>query len=278
MTSALGPYHPIIVHFAIGLLFAGVLFRWLFLTRKASFAGPSAAILILAGTLAAYGAILSGEVAHRPVERVPGSAGMVVEHEMWADRTIKIFLAVAALELLGLLLSRRGRFRIIHYAAAVVGLAGLFSLYMTGKHGGELVYSYAGGVGIRTGDKEDVGRLLLAGMYHQAELDRQEGRPAEANQLLQEMQQRFPADPAIQLLAAESTLLDLKDASGALQAIEKITVSPEDRRLLVRRGLLLADAQAAAGQKEAASETLKDLQKNFPNSPQLRQRLESLEK
>ncbi len=33
-TIDLGPYHPIVVHFAIGLLAAGVVLRWLSLTGR----------------------------------------------------------------------------------------------------------------------------------------------------------------------------------------------------------------------------------------------------
>src|SRR5437879_3697611 len=35
----LGFYHPIVIHFAIGLITGGVLLRWLSLTRRGAFAG-----------------------------------------------------------------------------------------------------------------------------------------------------------------------------------------------------------------------------------------------
>src|SRR2546425_336527 len=49
----LGYYHPAIVHFAIGLLAAGVLLRWASLTRRLAFAGPAALVLLVLGTAAA---------------------------------------------------------------------------------------------------------------------------------------------------------------------------------------------------------------------------------
>ena len=77
---SLGPYHPIVVHFAIGFLIAGVILRGLSLTGRAAFAGPAALGLILAGTLASKLAVESGLAAHGPVERIPGVASAVVEH------------------------------------------------------------------------------------------------------------------------------------------------------------------------------------------------------
>ena len=38
----IGFYHPIVIHFAIGLLAIGVLFRWMARTGHADFAGPAA--------------------------------------------------------------------------------------------------------------------------------------------------------------------------------------------------------------------------------------------
>ena len=57
-------------------------------------------------------------------------------------------------------------------------------VYETSEHGGELVYSYAGGLGIRTGDEKDIERLLLAGYYNQAMADRKAGRSDSAAQLI----------------------------------------------------------------------------------------------
>src|ERR1043166_4144839 len=66
----IGSYHPVIVHFAIALLITGVAFRWLSLTGRAPFAGPAAATLLIAGTVAAGLAAHSGLDAHGPVERI----------------------------------------------------------------------------------------------------------------------------------------------------------------------------------------------------------------
>jgi len=78
---SLAAFHPPIVHFAIGLLVAGVLLRCLSLTGRAGWSGPAAAALLLTGALASVAAARSGTDAHGPVERVPGSAPAVVAHE-----------------------------------------------------------------------------------------------------------------------------------------------------------------------------------------------------
>ena len=61
--------HPQIIHFAIALLLMGVAFRWISLTGKLKFTGPTATTLLILGTIAAVLAVKSGDDAHGPVER-----------------------------------------------------------------------------------------------------------------------------------------------------------------------------------------------------------------
>jgi uncharacterized membrane protein len=276
MDAALAPLHPIVVHFAIALLIAGVLLRLLALLGRPAFADHAAAALLLAGTLAAVLAALSGDAAHGPVERVPGSGDVVHEHEEWGERTRNVFIAVAVAELLALWLARRRKARPALFVSAALGLGGLFCLYEASEHGGELVYSYAGGVGIRTGAPEDVNRLLLAAAYHQAQLDRKEGRPQDAASVIAEAARRFPGDAAVQMMAAESLLLDRRQAAAALEALGHIALAPADTRGRIRHGTLTADAQLAAGQKEAARATLTRLAADFPESQRVKQKLDAL--
>jgi uncharacterized membrane protein len=273
---SLAAFHPPIVHFAIGLLVAGVVLRWLSLTGRAPWSGPAAATLLLAGTLAAVAAARSGAQAHGPVERVPGSAPAVQEHEEWGIRTRNLFLLLALFELAALGLRSRGRAKPVLIASGVLGLAGLLFLYEAGEHGGELVYSYAGGVGIRTGAPEDVGRLLLAGLYHQAQADRTAHRPEDAATLVELASRRFPSDPTVQLMAAESMLLDRKDAPAAISLLTGMSVPREDRRLRMRRAFLLADALEAAGRKADALAALEDLKADFPQNERLKKKIDEL--
>src|SRR5207253_4255678 len=216
---SLAALHPQIVHFVIALLFVGVVLRCVSLTGRAPFTGPAARVLLLVGTGAAVLAVQSGTAAHGPVERVPGARAAVMEHEEWGERTRNIFLVVAALEIAALIPAVRRWRKGVHLASAVVGLAGAFSLYEAGEHGGELVYAYAGGVGIRSGNPDDVDRLLVAGLYHQAMLDRKAGRTAEAAELISQLAQRHPEDTSARLLVIESLIVDKKNGKAALAAL-----------------------------------------------------------
>ena len=201
----IGFYHPLIVHFAIGLVMVGVLFRWISFSGRALFTGPAAAALIFLGTAAAVAAAWSGNDAHIAVEDMPGIATAV---------------------------------------------------------------------GIRSGDPADVGRLLLAGLYHQAQLDEKANRSADAAILMEIAARRFPSDEAVQVLAAESLLVDRHDPAAALAALSKVMVPTDERRWRFRHGWLTADALDALGQTAAAQATLRNLLAEFPDSERVRRRLE----
>jgi len=270
---SLASLHPIVVHFAIALLIAGAVFRWLSLTGRLSFASPAAASLLLAGTVAAVLAVKSGTAAHGPVERIPGVVDAVIAHEHWGERARNAFIVVAVAELAVLLLARRGKERMAVIASAVLCVPAVFCLYEAGEHGGELVYEYAGGPGLRSGDPADVGRLLVAGVYNQAQADRKAGRPGDAAALVSAIAPRFASDPSVQVMAAESALLDRKDPAAALDILGRTTVPQDNARLRMRHGLLMADALEAAGRPDAARATLQQLASAFPESGRIKQRL-----
>ena len=243
--------------------------RWLSLTGRVSFASPAATCLLLAGTAAAVISVRSGMDAHGPVERIPGVVEAVVEHEHWGERARNAFFLVGLPPSWPLLvLSRRGKARPATIASAILCLPAVFCLYEASEHGGELVYSYAGGPGLRTGDPDDVGRLLVAGAYNQAQLDRKAGRAAEARALVAAVAARFPADPHVQVMAAESALVDGKDPAAALEILGRTAVPQDDARLRVRHGMLMADAHEAAGRPDAARATLQQLAAAFPDEPE----------
>jgi uncharacterized membrane protein len=272
----MGYYHPQFVHFAIALLVTGVVLRAVSVIGKPAFVAPAATTLLVAGTIAAWLAVQSGTAAHGPVERVPGTRAAVVEHEEWGIWTRNVFFGVVALEAIALALWRSPKRRLAFAASSIAGLIGLLGVYEAGEHGGALVYAYAGGVGIRSGDPADVERLLLAGLYNQAQIERKAGRMNEAAALLTLAADRHSNDPEVQLAAAESLLVDRKDARAAIEKLKSIQPPRDNRALRIRHGLLTADALEAAGQREGAAAIVQSLVTEYPDVARLKQRLESL--
>jgi uncharacterized membrane protein len=279
MLPDIGFFHPQIVHFVIALLIVGVAFRIVALTGRLQFTGPAATTLILIGTMASVLAVQSGTDAHGPAERVPGARAAVEAHEEWGERTRNIFLIVSALEILAVLLANRTAHSSIakglRVAGAVVGLAGVGALYEAGEHGGELVYAYAGGIGIRSGDATDVQNTLIAGLYHSAMAARKAGETAEAARLIDELARQRPQDADIRLLRIESLVRDRNDPRAALDAIAALPAAT-DPRMKTRIGMLQADAYLAAGQRDSARAVIDALLRTSPDNARLKAKVDSL--
>jgi uncharacterized membrane protein len=273
----MAPLHPEVVHFTIVLAIVGVAFRLVSLLGRPAFASPAATTLLLLATVASVISVRSGTAAHGPVERAPGARPAVMEHEEWGERTQTALLIVGAIEILGLIMRRSPKVRIVHSLAAIAGLAAVFCVYEAGEHGGELVYAYAGGVGLRSGDPEDLDRLLLAGLYHKALSERTAGRPEQAAALFSDAATRFPRDPEVRMFEAESMLRDRKNPQGALDALAKIDLPSGNRFMAFQHATLQADAYEALGQRDAAASALERVLGTYPNA-RLQQRLESLRK
>jgi uncharacterized membrane protein len=251
----LAAFHPQIVHFVIGLLLVGVAMRVVSLTGKFRFTIPAGLTLILIGTFAAWLAVRSGIDAHGPVERIPGAREAVIAHEEAGILARNIFFVVAALELIAFAMTRRENLVRKAYWVYVASAA---------DHGGELVYSYGGGPGLRTGNPADNERLLLAGLYNQAMADRKAGRTAEAAELMAMMSKRYPLDTTAQILNAESIFLDAKKPTDALTALNLVSVAPSDARLQARVATLKADIYLALGTPDAAKKILADAIAKLP--------------
>jgi len=269
----LAAMHPQIVHFTIVLAIVGAAFRVLSLLGKPAFLSPAATTLLLLAAVSSYASTQSGTAAHGPVERVPGARTAVQEHEEWGDRTRTGLFVLGAIELIGLAMRKSKYVTMINGVAAIGALICVGLVYETGEHGGTLVYSYAGGVGIRTGDEKDVERLLLTGYYQQAMVDRKAGRLDSAAQLIGDAAKRFGSDPEIKLVAAESMLLDQKNPKAALDALAAFEPPAP---LANRKATLQADAFEALGQKDAAIAVLQAVVAQRPN-PRIQQRIDRLQ-
>jgi len=262
----IGFLHPEVVHFVIALLIVGVIARVVSLLPQAkglAFAGPMATVLILLGALASAVAVHSGLNAHEAVERIPDIRAAVVEHEEWGERTRNIFLVMAVIELILLALRARPAAKWLRGASAVVGLAGLFAVYRAGDLGGDLVYGYAGGIGIRSGDTTDVRHLMTAALYQNAMLERNAGRGDTAYALFEELARRHPGSATF-FLRVQSLIRDRKDPRAALAALGDWVPPASDERLTVSHQLLVVDAYRAAGVPDSAQATLEALRRRFP--------------
>lgn len=272
--------HPQVVHFAVALLLTGVAFRLVSLTGRLVFTKHAAAVLLILGTLAAAVSVKSGLDAHGPVERIPGARTAVQEHEEHGIDARNVFYVVAAVELLALGLAAgvktSGYAKFAYVASALVGIYGTSVLYEAAEHGGELVYSYAGGPGLRTGEAVDVERLLLAGLYNQSVNDRKAGHGTDAARLVTEMALRFPGDTTIAFLQVESLLNDSKDPAAALVKARSVSVDEKSIRFVTRKASLIADAFVALGQRDSARVALEPVVAAFPQNARLKAKLDSL--
>ena len=263
----IGAYHPVIVHFAIALLSVGVIFRWVSLTGRAPFTGPAAATLLILGAAAAFLAVHSGTDAHGPVERIPGVRQAVMDHEDAGHWARNVFLVVALLEIIALVAKKRSVqiARVALWGSAVVGIFGFAAILKAADKGGDLVYDYAGGVGIRSGDTTDVNRLYLAGLYQAAQQARAQHDSARAAALFAQLEREFPNDTSVRLLAIESLVRDRDNGRAALAALARFPVPADDRRLQLRIGFLRADAYVATGKPDSARVVLEQLRSAFPD-------------
>lgn len=260
-------YHPQLVHFVVALGVVGVLLRLVSLTGKVAWTSPAATTLLLAAAATSMAAVKSGAEAHGPAERVPGAREAVQEHEELGERTRNLFLLVAALELAAIAFKQRERMqRGFRIASGLGGIAAAVALYQAGEAGGKLVYSYAGGVGLRSGDPADVQRLLVAGLYHQARAARTAGNHAEAARLIDELALQRPGDPSIPYLSVESMIRDRHDFAGALVVLAAQAPAPDNIRLNIQKGLLTSEAFDSLGQPDSARATLKALAEKFPRN------------
>src|SRR2546427_12995910 len=275
----IGPYHPIIVHFAIALVILGVLFRWISLTGHAPFTGPAAATCLILGAVAAALAVHSGTDAHGPVERIPGVRQAVMDHEDAGHWARSVFLIVALLEIIALVAKKRSVqiARVALWGSAVVGIFGFAAILKAADKGGDLVYDYAGGVGTRSGDTTDVNRLYLAGLYQAAQQARTQHDSARAAALFAQLEREFPNDTSVRLFAIESLVPDRAHGRAALAALARFPVRADDRRLQLRIGFLRADAYVAAGKPDSARVVLEQLRSSYPDmQPRIDDRLRTI--
>jgi uncharacterized membrane protein len=290
----IGPYHPQIVHFVVVPLTLGLPIYLLGLVlKRPRYFWPMASILLVVGTVSAWLAVRSGQEAHELAESIPGVGQAVRTHEDLGHDTKNLFTGILIVELLaigsaaglGQLGGGAGKAKstsalrhaptVLRVVVAGSWIWGAWVVYETADRGGDLVYSYAGGVGMRTGQPQDVQRLLMAGLYNESRLDRKNGDNAAAASLVDVMQAQFPDNPDVKMLKVESLIVDRKDGRGALDLLAGMPAA-ENPRAQVRKALFEADAYELLSMPDSAKAALMTLPERFQQSRMIKQRLEKL--
>lgn len=277
--SSVAALHPQVVHFVVALIVVAVGLRFAALWRPAmAWLGPAAATLVGLGTLAALVAVWTGGAARGPVEAVPGVYEAVERHAQWGERARNILLVLVAAEVAAAVLAarRHARARTAAVVSAAVGAIALLVLVRAGDLGGQLVYGYGGGVGIRSGDPADVQRAFITAAYQQALQDRAGGRPLDAARTMEVAAVRFPDHVELQLAQIESMIVDRAEPQAALNRLTALGVPGAEPRLRIRAGLLRAQALQAMGDLSAAGQVLETLRTEFPADPRVLRQLEEI--
>lgn len=269
--------HPQVVHFVIALAFVGVGARiasLLPLGPRFSFAGPMAALLIIFSAGAGVVAEQSGDDAHPPAERVPGARTAVQEHEDAGKLARNVLLALALIEIVGLALAGKPKAaRGLRFVSALAGIGACAAVFEAAEHGGDLVYNYAGGIGIRSGDTADVRHLLVAGLYHNTVRARAAGQKADAARYVNQLVIEMPNDTSVRFMGVESLIKDQDNPRAALALLGTMTM-PDGSRFQTRRAMLTADAYAAAGVPDSARLTLEALKAKVGDNPRALQQVD----
>lgn len=140
----LSAVHPKVVHFPIALLLTYFLFEVLALVLKKDFLSKAAHLLLFLGVLGALAAVLTGQEAEEAFEYWnKQSSELLEEHELYANITLWYF---TALLILRTFLTFGKKFvGVIKYVIVVLAAVGVYFVFLTGDHGGRMVYEH--GVG-----------------------------------------------------------------------------------------------------------------------------------
>lgn len=140
--------HPMVVHFPIALLIVGFLFDVFGLLARQEWAKRAGMTLVVLGSIGALAAMLTGSAVEETIEETLSEAGegMLEAHSTLGEWTAYAWLVIAALRLL-VATPWLKKVQNAAWGAYVLGaIAGLAMITLTAYRGGELVYTYGGGV------------------------------------------------------------------------------------------------------------------------------------
>lgn len=150
-------FHPLSVHFPIAFLFLAFIFKMLSFWAEREVWELGGSILLFLGTIGAWAAIFTGDIADGEISRRICDPTVLKDHENVAYLTAWFFTASSFLEFLRffrksvLILNKKG-FRII---ILLLMAGGTGSLFYTGHLGASLVYQQGAGVNIPSSDCAD---------------------------------------------------------------------------------------------------------------------------
>ena len=136
------PFHPILVHFPIALLFASVLFDVASTALTRDSLREAAQWLLGLGLLGGIVAAIAGGQAEGAAEKAGVAEALIETHEALAYMTLGIMAVLFFSRLL--LRNRFSRKALIAYF--MMATVGLIAVSATGHTGGNLVYEHGAGV------------------------------------------------------------------------------------------------------------------------------------
>ncbi len=139
--------HPLVVHFPLALLVVAVAFDLLaFALRRWTWLRPAAVGLYVLGGVGAVLAYVTGLQAADGL-RIPAEVEpFLTEHADLGWWTMAFFGTYAAVRLGAAAYEKTRERAAVQGVLCAIGLAGLFLLWETGAHGGQMVYRYGVGV------------------------------------------------------------------------------------------------------------------------------------
>ncbi|GAA0191150.1 hypothetical protein GCM10009122_53390 [Fulvivirga kasyanovii] len=145
-------YHALSVHFPIAFLLLGTLLKLIAVFVKRDFLTTSGSLLLYLGTITAWVAIYTGDLADGRVSRSICDPTVLKSHENMAYYLTYIFTAASILDM-AILSEKLTRFRRIGTVAiATLMLIGSGLLTYMGDLGASLVYQQAAGVSVPSED------------------------------------------------------------------------------------------------------------------------------
>jgi uncharacterized membrane protein len=144
--------HPRVIHFAMAFLSVYPLFELLALLFKKEYLDKAAHLILFIAVLSAVGAVLTGNQAEK-VASLWEEQGAIIpfgeinEHSEYANITLWFFSAILLFRTL--LVIRKKYSGIFRYIIVVLAFIGLYFVYETGEHGGNLVFKHGIGTELK---------------------------------------------------------------------------------------------------------------------------------